>query len=233
LGGRHTAFRRGRGCASLLGSRNVCTDVGRTIWRNSIPLPLSAGVLPGSPHTARLRIPSDELRCGQGGPFLALATVGPYSARRWLPGWKIGFPRAPERVNRLRAKYIAGVDAICTAATARFRAVPPKLDGTELEQISAWSETAARASEEALAELRALPPPKADRGRVNPILSFMEQQTDVLHQVASAGGTARVRTLGEERIHLTHQKDGLVYRLASLWGVSPEALYRCPVSLSA
>jgi hypothetical protein len=79
-------------------------------------------------------------------------------------------------------------------------------------------------------------PPEVDRAGVNRVLSFMELQTDVLRQLAaaaSAGGTPRVRRLGNERIQLTHRKDDLVFRLALLWGVSPDALQGCSVSLPA
>ena len=129
-----------------------------------------------------------------------------------------------------RAEYIAQADAICQAATDRFDAAVPELDGTELdgtelEVAAAWSEAAARFSEEALAELRALPPPKAHRARLNEFYSLLEKQTDVLRQVAaaaSAGDTARVETLGLERIRLTHQKDSL-----------EPGLQWCPVALPA
>jgi hypothetical protein len=138
-------------------------------------------------------------------------------------------------VNRLRAKYIVRADAICRAATARFEASQPRPWGTELEDIAASSKAAALASEKALTELRALPPPEADRARVNRILLLMEQQTEVLRQTAvaaAAGDATRVRMLGDARLDMTRRKDDLVYRLASLWGVPP-GLDGCPVSLTA
>jgi hypothetical protein len=124
-----------------------------------------------------------------------------------------------------RAEYIAQADAICKAATDRFDEAVPGLDATDLEVTAAWSLAAARFSEEALAELRALPPPKAHRARLNEFYSLLEQQTDVLRQAAaaaSAGDTARVGTLELERIRLTHQKDAL-----------EPGLQWCPVSLPA
>jgi hypothetical protein len=139
-------------------------------------------------------------------------------------------------VNELRKaeRYAAQADAICTAASARAEAATAELltPGTQVE--AAWSETAARASSEALAELRALHPP--EDSAVIELLSLMEQQTNVLSRVAvaaSAGDTERVRRLSHERIRLTHQKDGVAYGLARMWGVSPSRLQGCPVRLPA
>jgi len=141
-------------------------------------------------------------------------------------------------VNRLRAQYIAQAVPIGMAATTRFGSLEAEaLDGTELTELeldAAWGKAAARASEEALTKLRALPPPEADRARVKQVLSLMEQQTDVLRQLAaaaSAGDTARVGMLHDKRVRLTHEKNGFVFRLALRWGVSAEALSGCPVSL--
>ena len=139
-------------------------------------------------------------------------------------------------VNELRKaeSYAAQADAICTAASARAEAAAAELlsPGTQVEAV--WSETAARASWEALAQLRALHPPK--NSAVIELLSLMEQQTNVLSRVAvaaSAGDTERVRRLSHERIRLTHQKDGVAYGLARMWGVSPSRLQGCPVRLPA
>jgi predicted LPLAT superfamily acyltransferase len=99
-----------------------------------------------------------------------------------------------------------------------------------------WNEAAARASEKALAKLRALRPPPSHRTRLSQIHALMERQTDVLYQTAAAASTddtVRFRKLSELRIRLTHQKDGLVVRLSSLWGISPDTLQRCPVGLPA
>jgi hypothetical protein len=177
-------------------------------------------------------------RCPWRGPFVALATVGPYSARRSnLSRSEIacdGGGGTQESVKRLRAEYIAQAQTICTAATDRLETAAPLVE--TLQDIVASSRAAANASEKAITELRALPRPEVDRARVNQVLSFMELQPDLFRQLAaaaSAGDTARVRMLSDERIHLTHQKDGLVYRLASLWGVDPYALYGCPLSLPA
>ena len=137
-------------------------------------------------------------------------------------------------VNELNRamKYVAQADAICTAANARAEAAAAELLSPGSTAEAVWSETAARASAEALAELRALHPP--ENSAVIEMLALMERQTDVLHQVAmaaSAGDTARVRRLSGERIRLTHRKDGVAYALARLWGVSPSRLQGCPVSL--
>jgi hypothetical protein len=131
-------------------------------------------------------------------------------------------------------RYVAQADAICKAASARAEAAAAEIlsPGNEVEGV--WRETAALASAQALTELRSLHPP--ENSAVIEMLSLMERQTDVLRQIAlaaSAGDTARVRRLSGERIRLTHQKDGVAYGLARLWGVSPSRLQGCPVSLPA
>jgi hypothetical protein len=181
-------------------------------------------------------LPQETVLCGSPGPYLARATVGPYSARLGnLSRSEVacGF-RGGTQASRLRARYVARAHAICTAATATFGAAPAL--GADLEAEATWSKAAARASEEALASLRALRPPKADRARVNRIYALMERQTDLLRQLAaaaSAGERARVNELGQERIRATHRKDELALGLALLWDAPPEALYGCPVSLPA
>jgi hypothetical protein len=152
-----------------------------------------------------------------------------------LPRYPAGVSRSSTSEPSAAAVGVARADAICTAATARFRAAEPK-PGTELEAEFAWSKAAARASEKALAKLRALRAPEADRDRVTNVLSLMERQTDSLRELAaaaSAGDRARVQVLSMDGIRRTHEKDELVYRLAALWGVDPEALYGRPVSLPA
>ena len=205
--------------AGLLAGLTIKDRAGNATFQAGPGSRLSSAVLPASGPTEPFPIPSNLPLCGQGGPYLVLATLGPYSARRSLPGWKIGCPSAPESVNRQRAKYIAKADAICRAATARFRVAEAKV-GTEL----AWSKAAAQASEKALTKLHAVAPPQGDRAQIKRLLALMEQQTEVLRQQASGGDTG-------EYIPARHRKDGLVYRLASLWSVSPDALWGCPVGL--
>lgn len=201
--------------------------------------PLADGLFPSGSEGVFL-LPRNPVPCDLRGPYLALAIVGPYSARRGnLSRSEIacGF-RGGTQASRLRARYIAQASVICAAANARFLPAEPKpgTELTELEVEAAWSKAAARASRGALTELRALRPPVADRAQVKRVLSVMEQQTDVLRRLAaaaSAGDTARVRMLSNERIDLTHRKDGLVQHLTSLWGVPPDTLYGCPISLPA
>lgn len=177
-------------------------------------------------------------RCPWPGPFVALATVGPYSARRGnLSPSEIacdGGGGTQAGLKRRREEYITQAQRICRAATARLLRWPAT--STDLEGIVAYSEAATNASEKAITDLRALPPPEVDRARVNQVLAFMELQPDLFRQMAaaaSAGDFARIQMLSGERVHLTHQKDGLVGRLASLWSVFPDALFECPVSLPA
>jgi hypothetical protein len=181
-------------------------------------------------------LPQQAVLCDSPGPYLALAIVGPYSARRGdLSASEIACGGTfGTRVSPLRAKYIARADAICRAATDRFSLAAPL--GTELEELAAWSKAAARASEGAIAELRALAPPKGDRVAVERVLSFMERLPGVLRRLAaaaSAGETARFRILAGEQIRLTHRKDALLQRVALLWRASPDALQGCPVRMPA
>lgn len=137
-------------------------------------------------------------------------------------------------MKRLRAEYIAQAQRICRAASAGLLAFP--FTSTDVEGFVAYSEAATNALEKGIRELRALAPPEVDRARVNQVLSFMELEPDLFRQAAAAaaaGDSARVQLRIGERIHLTHQKDGLLLRLASLWGVSADALDGCPVSLPA
>lgn len=183
-------------------------------------------------------LPQDPPLCNSPGPFVALASVDTYSARldnvsRSAVACGDGGGRTPE--SRRVAKYIARANAICTAANNRARAAQ-STSGTELTEFeveAAWQLATARASEAALAKLRALIIP-ANLDRVSEIYALMRAQTDVLYHTAealSAGDRARVDELGNVAIRLTHRKDRLVQRLALLWGVPPYALYGCPVSL--
>jgi hypothetical protein len=213
---------------------------GNLVWdlRDGGPRLVDGFFRSGSEKTFRL--PKDTVLCDSPGPYLALVTVGPYSARRGnLSRSEIACGGAVgTRMSLLRARYVAQAELICTAATARFREAEPipGAELTELEFDAAWSKAAARFSEKALAKLRALAPPKADRVRINRVLSSMELLTDVLRQLAAAasdGDAARARILAEGRIRLTHRKDGIAHRLALFWGVFPAAFSGCPVSLPA
>ena len=199
--------------------------------------PLADGLFPSGSEMIFL-LPRNPVLCDSPGPYLALASVGPYSARRGNLSRSEIACGGGTRASRLRAKYITEAQAICRAATASFGEAftSPGPELTELEETAVWSKAAARASREALTELRALPPPGADRVWVNRVLSSMELLPDVLRQLAAAasdGDAARVRILTEERTRLIHRKDELVDRLALLWRASPEALYGCPVELPA
>jgi hypothetical protein len=138
-------------------------------------------------------------------------------------------------VNPLtRAQYIARASAICDAASGRFHAAEEELGlpGLGFEDIEAWNEAAARFSEEAIAELRALPPPKADRAGFIEFYSLLEQQTSVLHQTAEAAWNHDA-TLAEEldkrRVELIHRRVELIHHKD---GFEPD-LQGCPVDLPA
>jgi len=123
-------------------------------------------------------------------------------------------------------EYIAQVDAVCSAATARAESGPPGDD-------VAWIENAVRVSDDALAELRALPGPDAVRAQMEEVFALLEAPIDVMRQVpaaASAGDTERVDKLQWERVDLTHRKDAGVWEVGSALG---GALQRCPISLPA
>ena len=126
-----------------------------------------------------------------------------------------------------RAEYVARADGICKWTTHRFYAAVAGLDTAELEDLAVWSEAAARISWDALARLHALPPPEADRALLDEDYSLREQELDVLLQLAaaaSAGDTARVERLMDERIRLAHQ------RALDAPGHLP---WECPVALGA
>ena len=119
-----------------------------------------------------------------------------------------------------RAEYIAPGSGDLQAASARFwaeaefHAARQECGSTELEDFAAMGETMARISEEALAEMRALPPPReAARARFSVFYSLAEQQIDVLRQAAgaaSAGDSARVEMLSTEELVLRYQIDWLL-----------------------
>ena len=127
-------------------------------------------------------------------------------------------------VNPLtKAQYIARASAICDAASTRLHAAEEELGQGRQFDTEAWNEAAARFSEEAIAELRALPPPKADRAEFIEYYSLLGQLTSVLRQTAEAAWKRDAP--GEEallarREGLTHQIDAFEPRLQG-----------CPVSL--
>jgi hypothetical protein len=121
-----------------------------------------------------------------------------------------------------RAEFIAQATAVCDAAFGRLGFA----DLTDPKQAL----KVARVEEEALAELRALPQPEADRALLEEAFySVVEQEIDVMRAAAaasSAGDIVRDYLLGEERVHLTHQRD----QFAAGYGLGGDG---CPLPLSA
>jgi hypothetical protein len=110
-------------------------------------------------------------------------------------------------------KYVAKAIAICVGANAGF----------ESAVDVAFDEAAAATSEWALANLRALSPPRADRALVNQFLSAMEREVDALRESDA-----------QKRIRAAHQKDALADRLSARWRLRPrEVLRGCPLRLPA
>jgi hypothetical protein len=127
-----------------------------------------------------------------------------------------------------RAEYIAQAIEICRAATSRFNSENFGRRGVAEPE---GAETAARIEEEALAQLRALPQPEADRALLEEeFYQVVEQEIYALRSSAAAAGDhARELLLSMERVHLTHQRDGFVgeYGLE----IGPGA--GCPMELPA
>jgi hypothetical protein len=144
-----------------------------------------------------------------------------------LPNWTFaGGGGTQESVDRLaRAAYSIEAAGICQATSDRFHAaVAEYVDLSTLEDRAAFSEAAVRFSEEALAELRALPASETDRTALKRAFSLLERQVDLERQMAaaaSAGDHARWQSLAYKRVAATRASDGLGY----FWG--------CPVALPA
>jgi hypothetical protein len=67
-----------------------------------------------------------------------------------------------------------------------------------MDEIAEWYEAAARAAEDSLSKLRALPAPEADQALLDDFFSGAEEVIDTLRQAAAAasdGGRRRVRVL--------------------------------------
>jgi hypothetical protein len=142
----------------------------------------------------------------------SLAPTTILSAEDFAPADGVATYTLGEGSPRVR-RYVAQAVAICVGANAGFQSAAEV----------AWEEAAAAASEWALANLRALSPPRADRALVNQFLSAMERERDALRQFDSP-----------KRIRATHQKQALADRLSARWRLRPrEVLRACPVSLPA
>ncbi len=126
-----------------------------------------------------------------------------------------------------KEEYTARAEVICTEANERLAAVLTQFSvpgAFDLDEIRAFHVLAAHFSEEALAELRALPVPPADRAGLEKEYSLREREIDFMRQVAAArvaGDIARAEDLIEKRIDLTHKRHD---------GTLPST---CPVNLPA
>jgi hypothetical protein len=146
------------------------------------------------------------------------------------PGAAIQFLSKWETEARARGDYIMQAHAICWAATDRKDAVEAELgfgrgypETSELlPEIAAMDEAIARISEEAVAEMRALPAPDTARALLNEFYRLATQTIDIHRQTAAAtlaGDAALVEILGWQRVDLTHKTD--------------QFLMLCPVELPA
>jgi hypothetical protein len=134
-------------------------------------------------------------------------------------------------------QYVFGAHAICAQANGDLLRGARGFPGPGLEEIAEWYEAAARAAENSLSKLRALPAPEADQALLDDFFSGAEEVIDTLRHAAAAasdGNRRRVRVLERKRIDAIHRKDARADDLSALWHVDdPEILRACPVSLPA
>jgi hypothetical protein len=125
-----------------------------------------------------------------------------------------------------RAEYIAQANEICRAANGSFDSENFPARGLEVAEIA---EARARIEEEALAQLRSLPQPEADRALLEEGFYQVVEQEIYAHRALAAairaGNDARRYLLGLERVHLTHQRDLFTYWYGLAGG--------CPLDLPA
>jgi hypothetical protein len=119
-----------------------------------------------------------------------------------------------------RAEFVAQAEEICRAAESRIHAKESLIN--ENNGLPPYLEAGARIMEEALAQLRALPQPEADRALLEEgFYEVMEQEIYAVRRWAaaiSAGDDARSLLIEAERVALTHQREtvpGAVYGLRS------------------
>ena len=92
------------------------------------------------------------------------------------------------------------------------------------------SRRVARSAAYNLRKLSTLPAPRADRARIERMLSLMAEQVAALRlEVAAAASGDRVRAhrLHAKAVGLAQQIDDALWGLASLWDMRPEPLSRC------
>jgi hypothetical protein len=207
-------------------------QTGKTLVELGQPAVKFEGLLAGSRQRVdvHLRIPEDMPGCLEGGPFLAVASLGPYAGRRRFSGSLIGCPSPQERVtDRARKAWFAGARSICSADNnVRRRRLNPSLTALELE--AEWSKRMARSAAAPLRKLSALPAPDADRARIERLLSLMAEQVAVVRleaAAAAAGDRVRAHKLRAKSVGLARQIDGVLGGIASLWDAPPERLWQC------
>jgi hypothetical protein len=132
-------------------------------------------------------------------------------------------------------QYVFGAHAICAQANGDLLRAARGFPGPGLEEIGEWYEAAARAAQNSLSKLRALPAPEADQAVIDDFFSGVEKEIDALRNsaaAASAGDRQRVRVLVGKQVDAIHAKDARADDLSARWRVDdPEILRGCPVSL--
>lgn len=127
-----------------------------------------------------------------------------------------------------RLATVEQVDAICRAATERLVDLEPGID-----DAVAWSDAAVRIADEALAELRSVPPPERDRDTLEWLLDFLEPPIDALRGVRAAAGAsdaAGVESLLGEYGRAADEKDWRVSFYSGGWYAMAVSLRSCPVA---
>jgi hypothetical protein len=150
----------------------------------------------------------------------------------------IGIPTGTSWGKSARIRqYVVGARAICARAMSDFHAAAGAFPGAGLEEIAAWNTAAARAAENSLTNLRALPSPESDQALINEFFSAAEEEIDALRltaAAASAGQRRRASVLVGEQIDAIHRKDARADRLSARWRVDNlDILRACPLSLPA
>ena len=184
----------------------------------------------GVPQSVLFRLPTDMAGCREGGPFLAEASLGPYPGRRRFSGSLIDCPSPHERVtDQGRQAWTAAAIRIC-GSDPNLREPRPSPKRTALEIEAASSRRVARSAAYSLRKLSALPAPRADRARIERMLSLMAEQVVALRlegAAAAAGDRVRAHRLQAKAVGLAQDLDEALWGLASLWAVRPDPFFRC------